>query len=148
MNLDKTKVIEFSRNLQNKGVKQGTFNFLGFTFFIGRSKKGKQIVKIKTNSKTFAAKLKAITVWCKENRNKFRLRYLWKTFQAKIRGHIQYYGVSHNFRSVSFFINEAKRIFFKWINRRSQKKSFDWKKFEKFENFFPLPKAKIIHQFF
>jgi hypothetical protein len=148
MNSDKTEVIDFSRNLQSKGVKQGTFKFLGFTLFLGRSRSGKLIVKIKTNGKVFAVKLKAITEWCKKNRNKFRLRYLWKTFQAKIRGHIQYYGVSHNFASVSVFIFEAKRIFFKWINRRSQKKSFDWKKFDKFEKLFPLPKARIVHHFF
>lgn len=148
MNPDKTKVVEFSRNLQNKGIRQETIKFLGFTLFFGRSRKGKLIVKIKTNGKVFAAKLKAITAWCKENRNKLRLRYLWKTFQAKIRGHIQYYGVSFNFASVSLFIYEAKRIFFKWINRRSQKKSFDWKKFGKFEELFPLPKARIVHRFF
>jgi group II intron reverse transcriptase/maturase len=148
MNPDKTEVIEFSRNLQNKGVKQGTFKFLGVTIFIGRSRGGKAIVKIKTNGKVFSAKLKAITEWCKKNRNRFRLRYLWKIFQAKIRGHVQYYGVSHNYVRVKTFIYEARRIFFKWINRRSQRKSFDWEKFDKFEKSFPLPKAKIVHHLF
>lgn len=148
LNTEKTKVIGFSRNLQNKGIKQETFQFLGFTFFIGRSRKGRSVVKIKTASKTYRTKLRAITEWCKKNRNRFRLRYLWKIFQAKIRGHIQYYGVSHNYRTVSTFIHEARRIFFKWINKRSQKKSFDWKKFEKFEKLFPLPQAKIVHRLF
>ena len=148
LNSDKTKVVDFSKIFAVKGDKQGTFDFLGFTFYLAKSRKGSMIVKIKTSSKSFTAKIKSIKEWCKKFRNVFRLRYLWKTFTSKMRGHIQYYGMSHNFEAISNFVYEAKRIFFKWINRRSQRKSFDWNKFSKFEELFPLPKIKIVHRLF
>lgn len=148
LNEEKTKVISFSRCEMARGIDQGTFKFLGFTFYIGKSRKGKWIVKIKTNQKTFANKLKEITKWCKENRNRFRLAYLWKIFQSKIRGHINYYGVSHNGWKVGDFVTEATRIFFKWINRRSQKKSFSWEKFNLYVKNNPLPEVRIAHRLF
>ena len=96
-----------------KDIKQGTFKFLGFTFYLGKSRKGAMTVKIKTNKDTLSRKLKAMTAWCKENRNKYRLSKLWKSFTAKMRGHIQYYGVSHNMESVNRYVFEAKKVFFK-----------------------------------
>jgi len=148
LNEEKTTVVNFSRGMANKGLKQGNFKYLGFTIYLGKSRSGKMIVKIKTNKNTLNRKLKAVTQWCKENRSAYRLSKLWKIFILKIRGHIQYYGVSHNFESVSNFVHEARRIFFKWINRRSQKKSFDWNRFVQFEKAFPLPQAKIVHRLF
>ncbi len=148
LNEDKTKTISFSRRDMEKGTQQGTFKFLGFEFYIGKSKLGKLIIKIKTAKKTLANKLKEVTKWCKENRNRFRLAYLWKIFQSKVRGHINYYGVSHNFTNVKIFVGKAKVIFFKWINRRSQKKSFTWVKFNLFLELRPLPKIVIVHRLF
>lgn len=148
LNSDKTQIVDFSRYDYEKGKKQGTFNFLGFTLFIGRSRKGRPIVKIKTAKKTFATKLKAISEWCKKNRNNYRLAELWKSFRAKMKGHINYYGISHNFERMAEFINQAKRIFFKWMNRRSQRKSFNWKKFSLYEMVKPLPKPAICHRLF
>jgi group II intron reverse transcriptase/maturase len=148
LNEEKTTIVNFSRNMMVNSIKQGTFKYLGFTFYLGKSRKGTVIVKIKTNKDTLNRKLKAMTAWCKENRNKYRLSKLWKIFSAKIRGHIQYYGVSHNMESLSNYIFEARRIFFKWINRRSQKKSFDWQRFVQFEKVSPLPKVRIVHRLF
>ena len=148
LNEEKTKVVSFSRVEMSKGVKQETFKFLGFTFYIGKSRKDKWIIKITTARKTFASKLKEMTAWCKENRNKFRLAHLWKVFQSKIRGHINYYGVSHNFRKVSDFVYQSTMIFFKWINRRSQKRSFSWETFRPYIASNPLPKIVIVHRLF
>jgi group II intron reverse transcriptase/maturase len=148
LNEGKTSVVNFSKVFAAKGIEQGKFKYLGFTFYLGKARNGAIVVKLKTNKETFKRKLKAMTEWCKENRNKFRLAKLWKTFSSKIRGHIQYYGVSHNFESMKMYVFEAKRIFFKWINRRSQKKSFNWKKFDQYVEAFPLPKIKIAHRLF
>ena len=59
-------------------------------------------------------------------RNHIPLGDIWKTFCAKLREHVQFYGVSFNFKMVSKFLYEAKKIIFKWLNRRSQRQSFDW----------------------
>ena len=147
-NLEKTKVINFSKTDYVNGEKQDDLNYLGFTFYFGRSRKGKAIVKVKTNKKTFTKKLKEITGWCKANRNVYRLGELWKTFISKVRGHIQYYGVSHNCKMVNCFVREATRAFFKWVNRRSQRKSFNWEKFSLYMELRPLPVVKVIHRLF
>ena len=72
----------------------------------------------------------------------------WKTFRAKLRGHVQYYGVSFNSKSVSIFLLSAERIMFKWLNRRSQRKSFDWDKFKLYTARNPLPQVKIYCRLF
>jgi RNA-directed DNA polymerase len=148
LNEDKTKMVEFSREKVEKGISQGTFDFLGFTFYWGKTRKGRTVSKLKTSGKTLRKKLVKVEEWCKEVRNKTRLKELWGTFGAKLRGHAQYYGVSFNAERIRKFFTEATRIFFKWMNRRSQKKSFTWEKFNKLKERYPLPRAKICHPLF
>ncbi len=148
LNLEKTKIVEFSRAKSRKGIRQGSFNFLGFTFYVGKSRMGYPIVKLKTARKTFSTKLKMITLWCKINRNRYRLAALWKSFIIKMRGHLNYYGVSHNSEMVECFLTRSVRIFFKWINRRSQKRSFNWKKFTLYTRLRPLPVVSVVHPLF
>lgn len=148
LNEDKTKMVKFSKNSQRKGEKQEVFNFLGFTFYLGKSLTGMVIPKLKTEGKRFRAKLQRVKAWCREKRNEAPTVALWKTFCAKLRGHIQYYGVSHNSGRVEEFIAQARRIVFKWLNRRSQRRSFDWRKFERFLKLYPLPKVKVHHKLF
>ena len=148
MNEDKTKLIPFSKHKQKRGEDQGTFDFLGFTFYIGKSRKGLYIVKLKTSGNRFRAKLKKANDWAKANRNKYSLRQLMKTAAAKIRGHVQYYGVSHNYNAVEVFVWKVLRILFKWLNRRSQRKSFNWEQFQEFLNRVKFPGAKICHKLF
>lgn len=148
LNEEKTKLVSFDKIKAKQGIPQGTFDFLGFTFYFGKSQKGHTIPKLKTKPKAMKSKLNAVKTWFKENRNKMTLREIWKTFCSKLRGHIQYYGVSHNVRRVEKFLAKATRIAFKWINRRSQRKSFNWEKFGKFMELNPLPEAKIVHRLF
>ena len=148
LNERKTKMVRFSSRDFARGMKQETFDFLGFTFYLGKSRNGFPVPKLKTCSKRFRSKLKKLAKWMKENRNKYRLAELWKRICASIRGHIQYYGVSFNVDGVESFVRQAARIIFKWLNRRSQKKSFNWSKFKLLLKSKPLPKAMIHHKLF
>lgn len=148
LNEEKTKMVSFSKKKSSQGIKQDAFNFLGFTFYLGKSLKGRVIPKLKTNGKRFRSKLKRVNDWARQIRNKAPLSSIWKIFCAKLRGHVQYYGVSFNSKSVSNFIKQARRIIFKWLNRRSQRKSFDWEKFELFTRKSPLPVVKVHHKLF
>lgn len=148
LNEDKTKLISFSRWKKKRGQKQGVFDFLGFTHYLGKTKNGKIIPKLKTNGKRFRSKLKKVNDWAREHRNKMPLKQLWSRFNAKLRGHIRYYGVSYNSGMTSKFAGVATWIMFKWINRRSQCKSFDWSKFRLFMDRFPLPEVKVYHRLF
>lgn len=148
LNEEKTKLVSFNKVAMAQGIEQGTFDFLGFTFYLGKSKTGRLIPKLKTRSRTLRSKLKKVALWFKEIKDKKPLKVIWKTFCAKIRGHIQYYGVSHNFDEIEKFFRESRRIAYKWLNRRSQRKSFNWEKFSLFIDRNPLPKVRIVHKLF
>jgi RNA-directed DNA polymerase len=143
---EKSKIVHFCK--RSPKDKNGPFNFLGFTFYMGISRKGYTLPKVKTNRKKFSAKLRRIREWMREVKDKKRLTWIWDTFRAKMRGHIQYYGVTFNLEYVQSFLYEANKIVFKWLNRRSQRKSFTWAKFCLFTKQFPVPKACTVHRLF
>lgn len=148
LNEEKTKMVNFSKSKKLRGAKQDAFDFLGFTFYLGKSIKGRTIPKLKTCGKRYRSKLNKVKDWAQKIRNQESLGTIWKTFCAKLRGHVQYYGVSFNSKTVANFLREATKILFKWINRRSQRKSFDWDKFKLFQKKYPLPEVKIKHKLF
>lgn len=144
LNRDKTRSVEFNRAAFRQGVKQGTFDFLGFTFYLSYTKTGKVTAKLKTSRKRLRSKLGKVKAWLQANRCRLRLAELWKIFVKKLAGHVQYYGVSHNTEAVSAFIDHATAMFFKWINRRSQRKSITWEKFALLMGRFPKPTAEVL----
>lgn len=142
LNLEKTKSIRFNRASADRR-KQGTFDFLGFTFYIGQSREGRPIVKLKTSRKRMSSKLKNVATWIKAVRNRYRLPQIWKTLCMKLRGHSNYYAVSFNLEQVGAFLHKAVKIVFKWLNRRSQKRSFTWEKFNHYIKANPLPRVRL-----
>lgn len=132
LNEEKTSSVSFSRRGYEQGKAQGVFHFLGFTFYWGKTRKGHPIPRVITHGKRMRSKLKNVNEWARLVRNKYRLTYVWNLFCAKLEGHIRYFGVSFNCKRVDTFVRKAVQILFKWLNRRSQRKSFDWEKFELF----------------
>jgi len=149
---DKTRLIEFGRfakqNAEAKDQRAATFNFLGFTHFIDKTRKGGFKLGRTTDRKKLRTKFKEMNEWLKASRNMFAIAEIWKTLRAKLRGHFQYYGVSGNSRAVRRFENQTRRMVLKWLNRRSQKKSFNWVSFIAYLERHPLPTAKIHHDFY
>jgi group II intron reverse transcriptase/maturase len=149
---DKTRLIEFGRfakqNAETKDQWVATFNFLGFTHFIDKTRKGGFKLGRTTDRKKLRTKLKEMNEWLKASRNMFAIADIWKTLRAKLRGHFQYYGVSGNYRALCKFEHQTKRMILKWLNRRSQKKSFNWESFTTYLERHPLPTAKIHHDFY
>jgi RNA-directed DNA polymerase len=149
LNEEKTKLVSFSKVGYQKGEKQGTFDFLGFTFYLGRNRTGKFILaKVKSSSKRVRTKLKSLNVWCKVVRNKYKLQEIWRRISVMLGGYYQYYGVSFNTANLEKFEDRVLRILFKWLNRRSQRKSFSWEKFLLYKNRNPLPRIKVCHVLF
>ncbi|SDC31888.1 Group II intron, maturase-specific domain, partial [Candidatus Frackibacter sp. WG11] len=87
--------------------------------------------------------LKNFTKWCKENRNK-RLRSLFSDLNAKLRGYYNYYGIIGNYESLNQFYRITKRILYKWLNRRSQRRSFNWQEFDKVLERYRILKPRIM----
>jgi len=145
---EKTKIIELEKdnkedNSDEENEKEeNSFDFLGFTHYVGKDPNGRKRVKRKTSKKKYRASLLRCKEWMKKNRT-IPTKEFMKTMKAKIQGHCNYYGVTDNRRMVGNFIDECRKLIYKWLNRRSQKKSFDWDKYVLFLKKYPLPKAKI-----
>ena len=148
LNEAKTRLVPFSRRCANARGRQAVFDFLGFTFYWGRSRRGSALVKVKTNGKRLRAKLKAVHQWAKHTRSRCTTQQFWRLLCAKVSGHIRYYGVSFNFSAVQEFVHQVRRIAYRWLNRRSQRRSFTWETFQRFVLAYPLPRAAVYHRLF
>jgi len=149
---EKTRLIEFGRyaraNAEKKGQKPDTFDFLGFTHFCDKSQRGNFKVGRKTRKKKFNEKLKEMYGWLKAVRNKVEIKKWWKVLVSKLRGHYDYYGISGNYAGIRAFYIRTCKMVFKWINRRSQKRSKNWLQFKDYLERFPLPKPVIKHNLY
>jgi hypothetical protein len=130
------------KEVTNLIEKPETFDFLGFTHYCSKSKTGKFRVKRKTAMKKLRLKLKEMNVWLRSNRH-LRLKDLFLRLNQKLRGHYQYYGITDNSPSIGIFADETRRLLFKWLNRRSQKRSYNWEGFSQLLKIFPLASPKI-----
>lgn len=135
---EKTVIIELHKNDDQDS---GTFDFLGFTHYVGRNSKGNKQVMRKTSKKKYKASILRCKEWIRSNRT-LPIKDFMKTMNAKIRGHCNYYGVTGNRSAVGNFIDEVRSLLFKWLNRRSQKNSFNWAGFALFLKKYPLPRAR------
>ncbi len=144
---EKSKIIEFGLceclRAKKYGMKCETFDFLGFTHFCDKTRRGKFKLGRKTSHKKFSQKMKDMNLWLKSIRNRGELNEWWKLLRPKLLGHYRYYGMSGNIRLLQNFYDHTVRLAFKWINRRSQKKSYRWDQFHHFIQLNPLPKPKI-----
>ena len=106
------------------------------------------MVKVKTRGKRLCAALKRVTAWLRMVRHRMRLMEIWRLLCTKVRGHRRYYGVSFNTRAVSVFGYQAVRLVYRWLDRRSQRRSFDWVQFRQFIAAHPPPRPVIYHRLF
>jgi RNA-directed DNA polymerase len=146
---DKTKVLKFGRQVwkqvQRSKEKVETFNFLGFTHYCGKSRQGYFVMGHKTSKENLCRKLRETKEWLKQIRNKLRLKEWWPVLKSKLTGHYNYFGVSGNYRCLSKFYQSIFWMVFKWINRRSQKKSMNFDQYLKYLQWNPLPTPRICY---
>jgi len=145
---EKTRLLEFGRyaeeNAKRRGKKPATFDFLGHTHVCARSRKGKFTVHVRTMKKRFRRGLTAIAEWCQENRHR-PVEEQQKTLNAKLRGHYQYYGRPTNYRSIWQFFREVRRIWHKWLSRRTRGNGMTWEKYAAILGKHPLLMPRIFH---
>ncbi|WP_100009893.1 group II intron reverse transcriptase/maturase [Lentibacillus sediminis] len=144
---EKTKIIPFGRFADRDSKRNGqnkpeTFDFLGFTHYCGKSKKGKFRMKRKTSRKKVNAKLKKHKQWLKTHRT-MDIKNIMARLDLSLKGYYNYYCITDNIQAVEDFVDQIQRLLFKWMNRRSQRKSFSWEKFNLFLKKYPLPRPRI-----
>lgn len=147
---EKTQILKFGRKVwkqsKRNGEKVETFDFLGFTHYCAASRNGWFVMGHKTASKRLANKLRAFNDWLKKIRNMYPADEWWKVVRAKLIGHYNYFGINGNYRCLQQYYNRVKTICFKWLNRRSQKKSMNWKQYARYLQRNPLPEPRIYHK--
>ena len=141
---DKTRLVEFQKPKYFGGSDggPGSFDFLGFTHHWGKSRKGDWVVKRKTSKKRFSRALKTLREWLRRNRH-CRLQEQHKTLCQKLVGHFNYYGIKGNITAIANFVHEAKRLWKKWLGRRSQRAVLTWEAMAKKLERFPLPAPRL-----
>lgn len=130
---EKTRLMAFGRQALAKseepgGRKPATFDFLGFTHICKRSRKGRFSIHVRTMRKRLRRSLKKVTAWCQAHRH-YPVEEQQKALNRQLQGHYQYYGRSTNYRSLWEFFRSTRRIWKKWLNRRTRGYTLNWAEF-------------------
>ncbi len=138
----KSRLIEFGRfaerDRRNRGQgKPETFDFLGFTHYCSKSRNGKFRVKRKTSKKKFTKKCKEVNRWLADMRT-LPLQEIIKRVNSMLVGYFHYYGITDNSKAISDFKYIVRKLLFKWLNRRSQRRSYNWGQFNDMLRDYPL----------
>jgi RNA-directed DNA polymerase len=143
---EKTRLVRFTRE-RHDDDDSGTFDFLGFTHYWGTSRKGRAVIKRKTAGKRLRRSLKRIAQWCRAHRHD-RLREQHRALSSKVRGHYGYYGITGNARWLARYHHAVKRIWQRWLSRRSQRATIGWRRFGQLLKVYPLPKPVVVHSIY
>ena len=140
---EKTALLRFSRF--HPGRKR-QFAFLGFAFYWAKDKKGKAHLRRVTSAKKQQASLKAMLIYIKKKR--FEKLNSWAfELRRKLRGHHNYFGLPDNSRACGYFYHLLVHSLFKWLNRRSGRKSYNWSNFKKMLTYYGLERPRVSKRF-
>jgi group II intron reverse transcriptase/maturase len=144
---EKTRLVCFQRprlshRPRDRGSRPGTFRFLGFTHYWGRTRRGNWAVKRKTAPDRFSRSMVAIKQWCRRNRHR-PVGEQCRMLSQKLRGHYGYYGITGNSEALSRFRFEVLRTWRKWLSRRSGRARIPWERWKRLEAQYPLPEPRI-----
>ena len=140
---DKTRLVRFTRpgggptGTPTRGGPPESFDFLGFTHFWSRSKKGTWVVKRKTARGRYRRALQRIADWCRRHLHE-PMKEQYQALQRKLQGHYQYFGIVGNGRSLWCFRERVQEIWQQWLSRRRRGGS-TWERLKKWFGVFPLP---------
>jgi group II intron reverse transcriptase/maturase len=142
---EKTRLIPFRRppREQQEGKGPATFDFLGFTWFWQRSRKGHWVPRGKTRKARLQRMIDRIYHWCRTHRH-LSIPEQHAALGRRLRGHYNYFGVNGNNRSLAILDKQAQKAWFKWLQRRSQRTRLTAERFEDLLRDFPLPRPRIV----
>lgn len=122
----------------------GTFDFLGFTHYWARSRRGSWVIKRRTAAKRMRRGMHAIWQRCRRCRHE-PVPEQHRALSAVLRGHFQYYGIRCNLPQLKRVYQWARRAWRYWLSRRGQPRAISWEKYELFLQKYPLPTPRIVH---
>ena len=119
---EKTRLIRFSRFHPGK---RRCFHFLGFEFFWSKDRQGEARLRCRTSTRKQYQLMSGIHQWIKLNRHR-PIKVTLPELKRKMVGIANYFGLPDNSRSLHRLYGHVVRSLFKWLNRRSQRHSYNW----------------------
>jgi RNA-directed DNA polymerase len=148
---EKTRLVRFqppdatdSATTEERRTLPETFDFLGFTHYWGRARWGGWVVKRETAKGRLRRALHALSAWCRANLH-LPIKEQHQKLSRKLHGHYGYYGITGNFPSLQRFLEAARKIWERWLSRRSREGPMPWKDFLRLEKRYGLPRARVVH---
>lgn len=139
---EKTRLVDFHPPQHGSG---NTFNFLGFTLYWAKSRKGNWVIKKRTMGARKQRAIKRNNLWCKYNRHE-PVKWQHLRLSQKLKGYYNYFGVIGNYAAIAAVYYWTKCAWRKWLGRRGAKRSMTWERFNKLLESFSLPAPRIIHE--
>jgi hypothetical protein len=140
---DKTRLLPFARpSYGAKGKGPGSFDFLGFTVYWRRSRKGTWVPQLKTRTAKLRDVIRRFAEYCRRHRHD-SIKQQQAALSRRLNGHFNYYGVNGNVRALNRVRFWTTYHWWKWLNRRSQKRSKTWTQMKAMLRNIPLPPATI-----
>ena len=141
---EKTRLISFY-SPKKQGGKRTSFDFVGFTHYWDRSRKGRDYVRRETRSSRLTRAIQNMREYCRKTMAD-PIREQWLGLCIRMKGHYGFYGITGNARSLSRYRDEVGRIWWHSLNRRSGHKGKGWDWFKrKVLIRYPLPPARVVH---
>lgn len=145
---DKTRLIPFVRpQFGPSGTAgAGTFDFLGFTMYWCRTRRGGWRLGMKTRRARLQRTLHNLSEWCRRHRH-LPLTEQHAALTRRLRGHYRYFGVNGNIRSLQQVLHRTRQLWLHHLQRRSQRgRRLNWKRFRAYLEAHPLPTPRIHAQ--
>lgn len=141
---EKTQLLSFQRPSadQKEGKGPSTFDFLGFTLYWRRTRKGHWMLTCKTRRARLRRAIHTVYDWCRRHRHQ-SIPVQHAGLVRRIRGHINYFGVRGNTRSLVPLAYHAERAWYKWLRRRGQRTRLNWERFKDLLQDYPLPRPRV-----
>jgi len=136
---EKTHLKRFSRF--HPGRKR-SFQFLGFEYYWSIDKNMQPRLRRHTSSKKLKSAMSEFYRWIKFNRSK-PLRETMPILKRKLMGFQNYFGLPDNSRSLSRLLNYVLHSLYKWLNRRSQRRSYNWSSFKDMLGYFEIEPLRV-----
>ena len=141
---DKTRLLSFQRPPKGARERKGlaTFDFLGFTLHWRRNRKGGWVLGFKTRKAKLRRVIVTLAEWCRCHRH-WSVKEQHAALTRRLQGHFNYFGVNGNLESLMKVQWAVKRVWYKWLRRRSNRKRLNWQRFSDIYRVFPLPEPRI-----
>lgn len=144
---EKTRLVKFARPRKDdtpKVAETGSFDLLGFTHFWGKSRKDSWVVKRKTARGRFGRALQRVSQWCRAHLHD-KIAKQHEHLVRMLRGHYGYFGITGNAHALSAFLHEVRRVWQKWLHRRTGRGGMPWSRFARLRKRYPLPSPQVVH---